>query len=171
MTSKADASGIHPLYDMYKPHRSEPFLTVGESATKQSFVEECDINNILREYSKTGQFNHMAQMQREGVYAELPDEMDFQQAMNIVVQSEAAFASLPSKVRNRFHNNPAEFLEFMADPENQDEAIRLGLAVDTRPEIPPVEGNPKVPARPATEPVQGDNPGGRGNPPAPSKPA
>lgn len=173
MTNKStpEAAALHPLYDMYKPHRSEPFFTVGESMTKQSFVEECDINNILRDFGKTGQFNHMAAHQREGVYADLPDNLEFQDAMNIVLESQTAFATLPSQVRSRFHNDPAEFLEFMADPANQDEAIRLGLATDKRSKIPPVAPNPEVPGQVAPVAVQAQAGGAGGTPPAPSKPA
>ena len=35
--------------------------------------------------------------------------------------------ALPSDVRSRFGNNPAELLDFLNDNSNYDEAIRLGL--------------------------------------------
>ena len=43
------------------------------------------------------------------------------------------FDNLPSDVRNRFNNNPAQLLDFVADPENKEEAIELGLL--PKPEI------------------------------------
>jgi hypothetical protein len=36
---------------------------------------------------------------------------------------------MDAKVRARFNNSPQEYLEFFANPENTDEAIRLGLAI------------------------------------------
>lgn len=133
-----------PQLGFYRPHKRVQFtgelvnpvtgeVTRPPSMTKQSFVEECDINNILREYSASGQLRHISARAEQGMYADLPDQADFQTALNIVLEGQAAFASLPSKVRNRFNNDPAEFLEFMADPANQEEAIRLGLATDSRP--------------------------------------
>lgn len=102
---------------------------------KQSHVAECDINNILKDYSKTGQLKHISAKAAIGAYRDLPDDVDFQAAQNIVAKANEAFATLPSKVRDRFQNDPQEFLEFMADPENHLEAVRLGLM--TRSEVPP----------------------------------
>lgn len=109
------------------------------SMTKQEFVSESDINNILKQYSKTGVLRHVRANAEQGSYMDLPDPIDYQDAMNAVIAGNRAFESLPSALRNRFANDPAKFLEFMADPANQDEAIRLGLAIDTRqPEPPPM---------------------------------
>lgn len=107
-------------------------VTTPQSRTKQEFVEQCDINNILKQFKQTGMVSHMSAKAAQGAYTDLPDPIEFQDSLNIVLQAETAFDSLPSKVRSRFHNNPEEFLAFMADPENQDEAIKLGLATDTR---------------------------------------
>ena len=141
------------LHSFYVPH--DPLTTAfgvdadGQiieqvSMTKQSFVEECDIKNILADYNSTGQIRHLNPKAAELQYAELPPAQDFQEALNTVLNGQAAFAALPSSLRNRFGNDPANFLEFMADPSNQDEAIKLGLATDNRP--------PEVPSSPP-EPV------------------
>lgn len=100
------------------------------SATKQSFVEECDINNIVKLYKKTGQFNHMSANASKGVYTDLPEESDFQSALGTVFEARAAFATLPSLVRERFENDPARFLAFMSNPDNLGEAIKMGLAIE-----------------------------------------
>lgn len=110
--------------------------TTGEilpSMTKQSEMDACDINNIIKSYSPAGLLQLISENQARGQYADLPDEVDYQTALNTVIEGERAFASLPARTRERFHNNPAEFLEFMADPRNQDEAISLGMATDNRP--------------------------------------
>lgn len=104
--------------EIYKPERR----------VKQSFVAECDINTILKEYSVTGQLKHISAKAAQGAYMDLPDNLDFQQSLEIVKAAEVAFAGLPSKTRDRFANDPARFLAFMSDPENQAEAIKLGLA-------------------------------------------
>lgn len=121
----------HITGEVYKP----------PSMTQQSFVAECDINNILAEYKTSGQIRHMSAKADQGTYQDLPGGIDFQEALNTVIAGENAFATLPSQVRARFGNDPAEFLMFMADPANQDEAIRMGLATDNRP---PPETKPEA---------------------------
>lgn len=108
----------HKTGELYKP----------VTRVKQSFVAECDINNILKQYSATGQLKHISARAQQGAYRDLPDEVDFQYAQNVVAQASQAFATLPSRTRDRFNNDPVKFLEFMSDPENAPEAIRLGLA-------------------------------------------
>lgn len=121
------------------------------SLTKQSFVPECDINNILRSYRATGQINHIRANAAQGVYEDLPDPQDFQTSLNIIMEANDSFASLPSAIRRRFGNDPAEFLAFVTNPANQDEIIAMGLAVDTRPPPPPEEP-PKTPPEPPKGP-------------------
>ena len=105
--------------------------------TKQEFVAECDINNIIKQYSATSQLKHISARAAQGQYMDLPDDLDFQTSLEIVRQAQEAFATLPSSTRARFENDPQNFLAFLSDPANQDEAIRLGFATDTRP--PPKE--------------------------------
>jgi len=37
--------------------------------------------------------------------------------------------ALPSDVRKRFSNDPAELIDFLADKKNDEEAIKLGLKI------------------------------------------
>lgn len=134
------------LRSFYRPHRrivengSHP--DTGEimpSMTKQSFKAECDINNIIKQFSQTGIVTHISDRASKGQYADLPDSADFQEALNIVGAANESFMSLPSKVRDRFGNNPELFLQFLHDPKNEDEARALGLLQPkiTPPNIPP----------------------------------
>lgn len=135
--------GPRKKYGFYRPHDHKGFDNVdpatGEvmpSMTKQSEMDACDINNILKQFTPAGLQQLISENAARGQYADLPDEVDYQEALNTVIAANAAFDTLPAKIRERFHNNPAEFLEFFADPSNQDEAIRLGLATDNRPPEP-----------------------------------
>lgn len=149
----------------YRPHKRVTFnnttldLKTGElvetpSMTKQSFVKECDINNIIKQYSTTGVLKHISARAEQGMYIDLPDEVDFQTSIEIVRAAQDAFASLPSSVRSRFENDPGQFLDFMSNPKNQEEMIKLGLATDNRP-----------PKEPETPPAAQSG-GAGGNPPA-----
>lgn len=126
--------------EIINPHTGE--ATTPPSMTKQEFVRECDINNIVKSFSQTGMYNHVNA--RQGSYQDLPDHFDFQDAIGVIQQSEAAFMSLPSKVRDRFGQDPVRFLEFMSNPDNLEEMRTLGLAKPQEPVTPdPVAQEPK----------------------------
>lgn len=127
-----------------------------EVRTKQSFMDECDINNIMKQFGRTGQITHIKANASAGAYVDLPDEIDFQSALETVRQGEASFASLPAKVRDRFNNSPAAFLEFMADPKNAKEMVELGLATVTQPPNPTPTPTPV--ASPSDSSPQPQNP-------------
>lgn len=133
-------------YGFYRPHDRLGFDNIDEntgevlpSMTRQSEMEACDIHNILRQFSQRGFEELVRQNAAAGQYADLTNLPDYQEALNTVIAADNAFMSLPSQVRDRFQNDPARFVEFLADPANQDEAIRLGLSVDTRPTDPPIQ--------------------------------
>lgn len=114
-----------------RPHRrvQTSFLEVTDNGefvpqktmTDQSFKEESDINNVLR---------------RGGVIPPDPNQLnfldlsnvdDYHSAVNLVMQVNDIFDDLPSKVRDRFRNDPEEVLKFIEDPNNKAEAAELGL--------------------------------------------
>lgn len=110
---------------------------VYESMTRQSEMEACDLHNILRQFSQQGFDELVRQNAARGQYADLPDELDYQESLNLVMAAQASFATLPSQVRERFGNNPGAFLEFVSNPANAEELIRLGIAQDMTPVDPP----------------------------------
>lgn len=127
-----------------------------ENRTKQSFKDECDINKIMSKWRRTGVLEHMAAA--PPVYGDFDNYMEYQDAQNRLISADAAFAALPSHIRKRMDNDPAKFLEFMADPENLEEAQELGLArkpsdpAKTVPTDPSPEGGTasEAPASPST---------------------
>ncbi len=92
---------------------------------KQSFKAECDINVIMAKYKARGIVTHVSKYQ--GHYQDLPNEIDYHANLQAVMDAKEAFASLPAKVRDRFHNDPAEFLGFVQNPKNITEIEKLGL--------------------------------------------
>lgn len=100
-------------------------LNLEPSLTKQEFQDECDINSIMAKFEKTGEILHSNEVTpRYGDFTLVPD---YQSALNFVAESEAMFASLPSKARDRFANQPEQFLAFVSDPANIPEMKALGL--------------------------------------------
>lgn len=91
---------------------------------QQQFREECDINTIMERFGRTGELIAPVRMPQ---YGDFDGVNDYHSAMNAIVEAQSAFDSLPAKIRARFGNDPAEFLDFVYNEENRDEAIRLGL--------------------------------------------
>jgi len=131
---------------------------LGQSLTKQSFTDECDINNIMRKYQKTGAIEHVNK--HEASYGFATSDT-FQESLEIVAKAKNMFEELPSSIRTKFENDPSKFLDFVQNPENLTEMRELGLAHKLQPEqsIPAkqseatiAEGDAKPEAPPPTEP-------------------
>lgn len=94
------------------------------SRTKQSFAGECDINRIMKRYVSTGVLPGVG---IPGTYGDFTGPSELLDAYELVKTAEAQFASLPAQVRERFRNRPSEFLAFVGDEKNREEAEKLGL--------------------------------------------
>lgn len=99
-----------------------------ECRTQQHFAEECDINAIMKRYEQTGILDPALIDQRQAVFADFSDGTDFMQIQDRLAAVRTTFEQLPANVRNRFNNNPAALIDFLADERNTEEAIALGLA-------------------------------------------
>ena len=114
-------------YDDFGPMSDKTGLKcLDSSLTQQQFKEEADINTIVDRFLKTGHLPDSVSMPQ---YVDYEGVFDFQSAMNVVRAADENFMRMDAKVRARFNNSPQVFLEFFANPDNVDEAVRLGLAV------------------------------------------
>ncbi len=100
----------------------------GESMTKQSFRDECDVNFIMNQWKRTGELPAALVGTMPPSYGDFSNPTDYMTACNQVIEAKAAFAALPAFLRDRFANEPANLLRFLSDPDNQEEAVKLGLA-------------------------------------------
>lgn len=96
-----------------------------DDRTKQSFRDECDVNNIVNRWLKSGLMPSANILPPQ--YLDVSNVPDYQTSLNLVNEANAMFAALPAAVRDRFDNNPAKLLAFVQDKSNLDEAIQLGL--------------------------------------------
>lgn len=96
----------------------------------QSGKDDADINVILKRFGVTGQ---LPVPNMEPFYGDFSQEVDYQTALNRVLEADTAFSRLPSEVRNRFSNDPLELIRFLDNEDNLEEARRMGLL---RPEEP-----------------------------------
>ncbi len=124
------------------PKRVRISFPEDEGRTKQSMLKECDINNIVKKYQKTGAIDHFARHQGRYDFA---TSGDFHTALNIVTEANTMFEELPSKLRSKFET-PSAFLDFVQNEANGDEMVELGLR-DPNPTV--AEELPPAPAAPA----------------------
>ena len=113
-------------YDMDLASDQSGLKCLDASLTQQQFKEESDINTIVDRFMKSGVLPTPTNMPQ---YVDYEGVFDFQSAMNAVRAADENFMRMDAKIRARFNNSPQEFLEFFANTENTEEAIRLGLAI------------------------------------------
>lgn len=120
----------------YRPHNRVTLNCGDILVTKQSMKAECDIHNILRQYQKTGIITHV--QNARPTYQDLPDSLDYQQSLNIIMEADEAFMGLPSAVRDRFGNDPAQLLQALSDPSQKDYLTEVGIfrAPEPLPSVP-----------------------------------
>lgn len=106
-----------------------------DSLTQQDQAAACDINNILSTYMKTGVLPHQRD-EHTLQYGDLSG-FDFEEAQNTVAKAKTLFEELPANVRAHFNHNPAEFLDFTTDENNEAEMYELGLMNKPKPEVIP----------------------------------
>lgn len=119
---------IHPVYGIDLAANSLAHAThfEDESLAVQSEYEDTEINNIVRKFGMTGLLPNGDL--REPIYGDFTTPVQsYQDALNLVIQSDEDFSQLPAHIRAKFNNNPAELLTFMNDPDNIDQARELGL--------------------------------------------
>jgi len=96
------------------------------SATKQSFVKECDLNNILAKYNATSKLPDM--IARNPVYGNFMSPNTFMESMAAIELAREQFEALPAKVRASFGNDPSAFFEYATDARNLPQMVKWGLA-------------------------------------------
>lgn len=119
------------FYTQYNPPPSDSGAVkeYPEEGAKQEFRDECDVNVIMRRVLASGE----ALPEGVGTYGDFSDAVDFLEAQLVVKRAEEQFMSLPSRVRDRFNNDPAALLDFVhgaRTPERLAEARELGLLAE-----------------------------------------
>lgn len=122
------------------------------SLTQQHFSEECDINEILRRSAISGQLPVNDKVPMYGDFTVVPKSL--LESFALIKQANDLFMSMSWQVRERFANDPQRMIEFLNDPKNRDEAVKLGL-VKPLPKADVVAEAPASDAAPASPPAGG----------------
>lgn len=113
-------------YDTNKASDESALKCADKTRTQQHFADDADINVIVKRFGLTGQLPQGVRMPQ---YADFEEAIDFQTAMNAIRAAQESFDAMPANVRARFHNDPGEFVDFVANEENRAEAEKLGLVL------------------------------------------
>ena len=105
--------------------KARPTITCGKGRTVQTEKQQCDINLIVKDFTRTG-FVHFVNREPPQ-FGEAPS-IDYHEAMNAIRTAEEDFGLLPAQIRKEFNNDPAQFLDFMGNQDNLERARELGLA-------------------------------------------
>lgn len=148
------AAVIRTAYDGVRVGADDLLTAKDAVGAKQADKDACDINNIIRQFSQTGEFRHLNLS--SPVFGDTTG-LDFHQMMDLVADAQESFAQLPAELRKRFANDARLFVDFCQDPQNKAELERLGLAVTPEavsalkvPEGPPSVGSPVAPSEQAS---------------------
>lgn len=118
-----------------------------ESLTQQHFTKDADLNEIARRFG----INEIPSTPLDpALFRDTTQDPDLRQILEIQRQAKDGFLSLPAKIRKRFHYSPTELWEFLNDPENAEEAVRLGLLHAT-----PTSADATVATAPSAPTAQG----------------
>lgn len=131
-------------YDRDQVSRDTSLICRDSSLAQQQFRDECDINTILRRFNVTGQLP-VGSVQPQ--YGDFSGIYDYRTALDAVRAAQESFDALPAKVRSRFANDPAAFVDFCSDESNREEMKALGLLIEKA--APAAEKSP-------TEPISGE---------------
>lgn len=91
----------------------------------QSDAIEADINTLVRRFGLSVDVPLPAEtLAHYGDYSGL---VDYHSAKQMLIDAQDAFEDLPAHLRGRFNNDPGQLLDFLHDPNNRSEAVKLGL--------------------------------------------
>lgn len=96
-----------------------------KTMTQQHFAEQCDVNRIMKRWLNGGP--PPVSNAARAVFKDVSHGMDYQSLLNVTMSVQDSFDSLPADMRSRFKNDPAELLDFVGNPANYDECVKLGL--------------------------------------------
>jgi hypothetical protein len=117
---RSDASAVH-LQDL-DPDTGEVLYL-----TRQEFKDECDMNKIIARY--TPELLIESYNAFKGTFADVSEFGDYCDMRDKVLATDSWFESLPAKIRGMFDNQVSKIVDFMDDPSNFDEAVKIGLLV------------------------------------------
>lgn len=125
-------------------HRGRPRVQTvndGPEVTVQSDTHLVDLNRIMEKYRRTGLVEALDET--EAKFMDCTAFQDYADVMRTAKEAEMEFMKLPSKVREIFHHDVAEWLDTAHDEKKREALVAAG-AIKRDPEIDtPGDGAPE----------------------------
>lgn len=102
-----------------------PYKCTGPSLTQQQFTDDVDVNKIVSR--ATSQGVPILGHEKKPLFGDFTQLPDLRSALLIAKEGQEAFMSLDAEVRKKFDNDPAKMFEWLNNPQNREEAVKLGL--------------------------------------------
>lgn len=131
--------------------RKREQISAGDGRTEQSHRDRTDIKKIMKKAEATGIISHLAKT--EPTFMDVSTRTDFDESMRIVVSAQQSFEMIPAEIRADFNHDPAQWLDFITDPENRKEMEQYGFTTE---HLPPIDETPSKPSEPPTANEGGD---------------
>jgi len=121
---------------------------------QQQFIDEVDINTIVRRFGLT---REMPSGVEGGVYGDFTGISDYESALAAVERAQEGFMTLDPEVREKFANDPGQYLAHVAGMSDEELEVASGRK---QPEVAPVidtgsEGSSSAATRVASDSVAG----------------
>ncbi len=114
----------HPKpLNIYDRTRVQLMCDPEEARTEQHHKDECDVNQILKKFTRTSLAEFNAQHRPN--YGDLSN-FDYMDAQYRMAEANSMYEELPSAIRNQF-DGPGDFLKFVQDESNEDKMRELGI--------------------------------------------
>ena len=115
------------FYTKFSPPESKGLdFTDVKSLTSQADIADADINEILRRSKISGHIDP-ALFRNFGSYVDATNRESLLGLYIINAEAQQRFEALPAATRFRFGNDYKKLVEFLEDPANDDEAIKMGF--------------------------------------------
>ena len=111
-------------YDTNEAGDESGLNTGTDGGAKQSFKDECDINNIIERF---GLGYELPETHRLPQYGDFSDITDFHSAMNATALARESFDQLPAKIREKFNHDPGQYVDYCLDEKNLAGLKEMGL--------------------------------------------
>jgi phage internal scaffolding protein len=109
-----------------------------EVRVEQSHKDEVNINNIVRKHAGNLELITKVGQLQKFVFDDVTGN-DFQESMNAIIKARDTFNNVPSEIRKRFGNDPAAFMDFVHNADNNNQLIEWGLMNPPEPAPEPVQ--------------------------------
>ena len=129
------------MEELLKEQISHDVIYCDEGRCKPEFKDECDINNTMKRFEQTGVLPDAGY--KEPMYLDCTSVPDFISAQKVVAKVNQQFEGMSAEIQNKF-GNAENMLDWVSNPENEEEAVKLGLLTSDKSKTEPETTEEKI---------------------------